>query len=305
MRFNITHNTVIIFLTLILAACTSAPQVITQAPPDIPMLTEPAVTSPSAEELTLADFSNGEIYCPESQRTVQLADGKYEGGSGADYLYAQLLPQAAFGDINGDGKEDAVLLLAENMGGSGTFVSLIAMVASDDGFTQAPALPVDDRPLINTLTLDGNTIILDASIHGVNDLAASPSMKVVEQYRLLQGKLTLVKFDSTIADSVRTIVIDAPAEGQEVSGTVVIKGSMPIAPFENTLKYTIYDESGAVLDEGAFMVTAADMGAPATFENTLTLPAVTPGTHLRIELKEVSMANDSTVCLNSVEVVVK
>jgi len=191
------------------------------------------------------------------------------------------------------------------MGGSGTFVSLIAMVASDSGFTQAPALLVDDRPLINTLTLDGNTIILDASIHGVNDPAASPSMKVVEQYRLLQGNLTLVKFDSTIGDAVRSITIDAPVSSQEVSGTLVVKGSMPIAPFENTLKYTIYDESGAVLDEGAFMVTAADMGAPATFENPLTLPVVTAGTVLRIELKEVSMADGSTLCMNSVEIVVQ
>lgn len=305
MRSTNPRNTAIIFLTLILAACTRAPQAVTQAPPDIPMLTEPAITSAPAEELTLADFNNGEIYCPEAQKAVQLSDGKYEGGSGVDYLYAQLMPQAAFGDINGDGKEDAVLLLAENMGGSGTFVSLIAMVASDSGFTQAPAVLVDDRPLINTLMLDGNMIVLDASIHGVNDPAASPSMKVVEQYRILQGNLTLVKFDSNIADSVRTIVIDAPTDGQEVSGSVVIKGSMPIAPFENTLKYTIYDETSVVLDEGAFMVTAADMGAPATFENTLTLPAVTPGAHLRIELKEVSMADGSTLCLNSVEVVVK
>jgi len=290
----------IIFSTLILGACSG-----NTVTPEIPMLTEPAQTSAPADQLTLTDFNNGEIYSPESQMTVQLTDGKYEGGSGADYLYAQLLPQAAFGDINGDGKEDAVLLLAENMGGSGTFVSLIAMVASDSGFTQAPALLVDDRPLINTLTLDGNTIILDASIHGVNDPAASPSMKVVEQYRLLQGNLTLVKFDSTIGDAVRSITIDAPVSSQEVSGTLVVKGSMPIAPFENTLKYTIYDESGAVLDEGAFMVTAADMGAPATFENPLTLPVVTAGTVLRIELKEVSMADGSTLCMNSVEIVVK
>lgn len=294
-------STLIIFLTLIMSACTNS----VPTTPAIQMLTEPAQTSAPANSLTLVDFNNSEIYCPESQKNVQLSSGKYEGGSGADYLVAQLMPQAAFGDINGDGNEDAVLLLAENMGGSGTFVSLIGMVASGNGFTQIPAVLVDDRPLINSLTLDGNKIVLDAYIHGVNDPAVSPSMKVVEQYQLYNGNLTLVKFDSTISNAVRSITIDAPVTGQVVTGTVEVKGSMPIAPFENTLKYSIYDETGAVLDEGAFMVTAADMGAPATFDNTLTLPPVASGTKLRIELKEVSMADGSTLCLNTVEVVVK
>jgi len=294
-------STLIIFLTILMSACTNG----VPTTPTIQMLTEPAQTLAPADSLTLADFNNSEIYCPQSQKTVLLTDGKFEGGSGADYLVAQLLPQAAFGDINGDGSEDAVLLLAENMGGSGTFVSLIGLVASGNGFTQVPAVLVDDRPLINSLTLDGNKIVLDADIHGVNDLAVSPSMKVVEQYQLYNGNLTLVKFDSTISDAARSISIDAPDAGQEVTNTVELKGSMPIAPFENTLKYTIYDETGAVLDEGAFMVIAADMGAPATFDNALALPQVASGTKLRIELKEVSMADGSTLCLNSVEVVVK
>jgi hypothetical protein len=301
MKAQTIRRAMIIFVTLILSACTTAPQVT----PDIPMLTAPAGTGVMQDTLSLTSFNNAEIYCPQAQKTVQLTNGKYEGGTGADYLLAQLMPQAAFGDINEDGREDAVLLLAENMGGSGTFVSLIAMIATDSGFSQSTAVLVDDRPLINALTLDGSRIVLDAVIHGVSDAMADPTMKVVEQYAYANQSLVLTRFDSTISDTARSITIDTPTAGQEVTGPVEVKGSMPIAPFENTLMYTIYDETNTVIDQGAFMVTAADMGAPATFDNQITLPAAASGTKLRIELKEVSMADGSTLCLNSVEVVVK
>jgi hypothetical protein len=264
----------------------------------------PATAAPNS--LSLNDFNNGEVFGWQSQRSVQLTNGKFEGGSGADYLMLQILPQAAFGDITGDGKADAVLLYDENMGGSGVFVSLTGMIATASGFTQTNSILVDDRPLINSVQIQDGKVVLNATIHNITDAMADPTEQVIEKYEYANGNLVLTSFSSTIGGAERTIQIDTPAAGDTVSGSVTVKGSMPIAPFENTLVYHLYDQSNSLIAEGPFMVTAADVGAPATFNNSIALPTnLTSGAKIRLELAELSMADGSTLCMNSVDLVVK
>lgn len=291
----------IIFLTILLVSCNRQ---ITETP-QITMLTEPAQTAAPSTGVSLETFADMTLLAPQSGATVQMTDGKFEGEVGGGLLIVNLMPQAAFGDLNGDGMDDGVLLLSESTGGSGVFVSLIAMINNGDGFTQAGSYYVDDRPLINSVSIDSGRIILDAVIHAVGDAMVEPTMKVIEEYAVENDQLVLRRFDSIIHEATRMIVIDTPVEGQEVSSSVQVTGSMPIAAFENTLMYRIYDEAGIMIDAGAFMVTAVDMGTPATFNNTLVIPGATTGERYRIELEETSMADGSTLCLNSVEVVVE
>jgi hypothetical protein len=292
---------VIIFLTIFMVSC--GPR--TYATPEIPMLTEPALTDAPSTGVSLDTFTNMTLVSPHTQATVQLTNGVYDGEANGSPLLVQLLPQAAFGDLSGDGLDDAALLLTENTGGSGEYVSLVAMVNNGTGFDQVAMTDVDDRPLINSIAIENGRVVLDAVIHAVDDPMVEPTMKVVEEYTLEGGKLVRRKLDSTMHEAARTIVIDSPAEAAAVNASFQVTGSMPIAPFENTLSYRIFDASGNMIDQGPFMVTAADMGAPATFNNTLTIPGAVSGSTYRIELEEMSMANGSALCMNSVEVVVK
>jgi hypothetical protein len=292
---------VIIFLTIFVVSCNRQ----TTTTPQIPMLTEPAQTAAPSEGVSLDTFANMTLVSPQTTETVQLTNGVFDGEANGNPLIIQLLPQAAFGDLNGDGLDDAALLITENTGGSGVFVSLVAMVNNGSGFDQVVSLYVDDRPLINSISIENGRIILDAVIHAVDDSMAEPTMKVVEEFTLEGSKLVRRKLDSTMHEAARTIVIDSPAESASVEASFQVTGSMPIAPFENTLSYRIFDASGNMIEQGPFMVTAADMGAPATFDNTLTIPGALSGSTYRIELEEMSMADGSAVCLNSVEVIVK
>ena len=63
-----------------------------------------------------------------THRTIKLVNGAYSEGSDPVTYSVQMLGAYAFGDLNGDGKADAAVILAENGGGSGTFESLIVMV---------------------------------------------------------------------------------------------------------------------------------------------------------------------------------
>jgi len=291
----------VIFVLFVLSACAGKPQKNAEAT-DVPTV---AMKTAVPAGLSLPMIEQASIYAPQLQKTVQLTDGKYEAGTGADYALVQVLPQAALGDLNGDGVQDAAVLLAENSGGSGVFVSLVALVSNGSGFTQSQAVLIDDRPQINGVGISAGQISIDAVVHGENDPMVSPTLKVLETYQLSEDALTLVGLKETSGSSEHSIVIDLPKMGDAVSGDVEVSGSMPVAPFENGLRYRFYDTNEKVLDEGAFTVKSADVGQPATFDTFLTLPQVSEGTKMRLELSELSAKDGSPMCITSVWVSLK
>ena len=257
--------------------------------------------SPHPPELSAEVLQNSGYDSPQYQKRIKLAGGKFQGGSGADSFIAQLLDPIAFGDLNGDGIQDAAVLLAESGGGTGNFVSVLALLNRDGKPFQAGARLVDDRPVIHSLRIADGRIRLEALIHGPSDPMAAPSLEVVETYRLGEGALLLTGLASNNAGgAARSIQIDSPKDGTEVSGNVRVKGSMPVGPFENTLSYRVYDLAGNLLAQGAFMVQAPDMGAPATFDNSVNLSALRLPSRVSFQLWDVSMADGSPIAIDSV-----
>jgi hypothetical protein len=103
----------------------------------------------------------------------------------------------------------------------------------------------------------------------------------------------------------RTIQIESPADGTEVSSSVQLKGSVAIAPFENNLAYSIKDGAGVELSRGSVNVTAADPGGPGTFDATIPLGTILSSTVIFIEIQDISAADGSLLAMDSVELVVK
>ncbi len=267
-----------------------------------------AVETPASPRLTVELLQNSTYTVPQYQRVVSLTNGQYEGGTGNDYLKVSLLPQVALGDLNGDGTSDAAILLAENGGGSGTFVRLIVILDQNGSLVQVNSSQlIDDRPVIQSLNIQDARIILKGLIHGPNDTQVAPTLAVTQTYRFTQGYLWLVRQIISNEDGSETkIDIASPAFGSEVGQHVEIKGSMPAAPFENTLGYIISDSSGAELDKNSFMVESVDVGAPATFDHTFDLSAIPSGTVIRISLFEADMSGFNTYrVLDAVELTIK
>ena len=114
--------------------------------------------------------------------------------------------------------------------------------------------------------------------------------------------LEMTHFVSKTSDGTeRSINIESPASGTQVSGSVQVKGKMSIAPFENNLAYRIYDASGNELAAGPFMVNADTMGGPGTFDNVIDLSTIPAGLVVRLELQDLSMADGSTLAMDLVE----
>lgn len=277
----------------------------TAAGPEADGTDTPSAVQPSVDGVTLDTFKNLSFYAPALEKEVQLNNGKYEAGSGDSYESLQLLDAAGFGDLNGDGNADAAVLLAENSGGSGVFVYLVALVKQTDGYSQSTPLLIDDRPQVDSLTIANNHIRLEAKVHGLADSMANPTMAVVEEYQLTHSRLTLTNLVSTISSAERSITISAPSDYAEVESTFTVTGNMPIGPFENSLVYRFYDSAGNLLIEAPLAVESDGVGGPATINAAISVPTATSGSVLIFTLSEQSMANGTDLCLASLNLIVK
>ena len=212
----------------------------------------------------------------------------------------------AVGDLNADGTNEVAVLVSENYGGTGVFVFLAVYTNENGTLTFQNSTMVDDRPQLTALSIENGEIFLDAVIHGLDDPMCCPTLRTTRHYRFVDNQLDMTDYATfTPDDKPRTITIDIPANGTEVFTSVPIKGKVAIAPFENNLVYRIYDVSGIELSAGSISVSAADPGAPGTFEALISLGSILSGTLIRIEVQDLSAADSSLLAMDSLELVVK
>jgi hypothetical protein len=243
-----------------------------------------------------------------ASHVYRFVDGEFTRGADAsalDFADLRLLDFFTFGDLNEDGAQDAAVVIAENYGGTGVFVSVAAVLNENGQPRHAASSMIDDRPQVNAIEIRDGKIILDAVVHSANDPACCPTFAVTRTFQLIGASLALVQATSQIpGGQARLITIETPSEGAEVSGALTISGRVTIAPFENNLRYRVYNEQGSELASGPVMVDAPDFGAPGTFTDTLELASLPPG-RLYIEISDLSAADGSVLALASVMVVVR
>ncbi len=251
-----------------------------------------------------------QLVAKDSHPTVQLKGGEYRSGgnpASPDYADVRLLPNMAFGDLNGDGQGDAAIMMAENYGGTGVFVSLVAVLNAGGQPVQAGAVTIDDRPMVNILAIQDREILLDVKVHGPNDPACCAALPVQEAYALTKSGLTLLTRASKAPDGTqRAVHIDSPASGDQVAaGPLQVKGTYTVTPFEGMLAYHVYDASGNTLAAGPLLTNAAGNGSGVTFDQTIDLTGLQPGILVRLDVADVSAADGSTLAMDSVELMIK
>lgn len=136
--------------------------------------TAPAPVAPDVGAVANAAYDG--VY----DKPVQLKDGRYQGApfveDGASRPTVTLIDNVfVTGDLDGDGRQEAVALLAENSGGSGNRLYL-AIVAIRSGIASnvATAL-VGDRVQVRSIAIDGNAVVLDVIQAGAEDAMCCPS----------------------------------------------------------------------------------------------------------------------------------
>ncbi|MEW6287000.1 MAG: Gmad2 immunoglobulin-like domain-containing protein [Chloroflexota bacterium] len=268
----------------------------------------PVTVTPAPDYVTRLRNAEYQLGLSDGLRVVQLSDGVFSQGEagGVDFTSVTMTDFIARGDLNGDGVDEYAAMVAENYGGTGTFVFLAVFIEAGEKFKFQTSVLVDDRPLVNELSISGGEIFLDATIHAANDPMCCPTLRTERHYRLTHNYLRMSDYVTFTPDGrPRTITIDFPANRAEVFRSIPLKGSVAIAPFENNLVYRIYDLGGVELAIGSITVTAADPGAPGTFDQTISLGNILSGAVIRLEVQDVNAEDGSLFAMDSVELVVK
>lgn len=264
--------------------------------------------TPSPEAVALVRNAPYQLGVPDSLQVIELKNGKYEQGTAgsADYISVTLTDFVAAGDLDGDGRNEVAALIAENFGGSGVFVFL-TIYKMDNGMPRfITSSMVDDRAKPNALSIENNQVSLDVVVHGTDDPMCCPNLRTARHYRLVNDQLDMTDYVTfTPEGKPRTIKIDSPSEGTQVSGSISVQGEVAVAPFENTLAYSIKDGAGVELSRGAVPVSAAAGGRPGTFKTAIPLGNVLTSAVIVLEIQDVSAADGSLLSMDSVQLVVK
>ncbi len=140
-----------------------------------------------ASRLTLDALKTAE-YQIEKQK-VQLSDGQARlQPTGNAFLVEQW---TNFGDLDGDGRSDAAVVLVTQPGGSGTFFYLVAMVDRDGFPVQGAITLLGDRVRIQSISVAAGQIQVRMLTQGPGDPMINPTLLVEHSYRLSRGALVV------------------------------------------------------------------------------------------------------------------
>ncbi len=117
---------------------------------------------------------------------VRLTGGRYDKDREG---FVALSETMAFGDLNGDGREDALLNLAVSGGGSGTFYYLVAILKEPGRAVQGPYFDLGDRVVVQELKILGGRVVVQMIDHGPADPLCCPTLSRTRQFILRSGQL--------------------------------------------------------------------------------------------------------------------
>ncbi len=171
----------LLVLVLMLAGCTRELPMRTATPSAI---STPALPPPfSLDALKNAEFDSEFTASGRAKLTNGIYKEPAAPGSAAQIQIA-LTDFVAFGDLNSDGVDDAVAILTESGGGSGTFYRLVVIVNQNDKPTPVADFPLGDRVKINSVAIQAGTIAVNMVTHAPTDPSCCPTLPVIRAFRL-------------------------------------------------------------------------------------------------------------------------
>jgi hypothetical protein len=151
------------------------------------------VIPPLSTSLTLEQLKNAEYHLG-TEGSFQLVDGIHYltptiPDEPPEQWSVRLMEPMAFGDVNGDGADDAAVIIATRYGGTGIF-EYLAIVANVDGqpFNVA-STSLGDRTIINAISIEASQIHLDVITHAPEDGLCCPSRPETWTFELTGDEL--------------------------------------------------------------------------------------------------------------------
>jgi hypothetical protein len=167
-----------------------APFVATQ-PRATPVIT-PCLSANNESALTLAALQNAKyrLDAYSKNESVQLIDGVYHRpGTPAQDNYIKLNGPIAYGDLNGDGRGDAAVILRDWEGGTGIFVNLAVVIDRDGTPYNVSTGFLGDRVQILSSCILSGTITLNMLVAEPNEGFCCPTQQIIGSWKLVNNEL--------------------------------------------------------------------------------------------------------------------
>lgn len=197
------------------------------------------------------------------EEPVPLTEGTYTGEpfveGGASRPTVVFADQyVAYGDLNGDGVEDAAVLLAENSGGSGVFVYLAAVTNQDGTPVNVATQFLGDRVDIKSVIIEDGEIVVNMITQGPDDPFCCPTIEVTQRYRLDGDQLVE---QTGFAGTYTTMLPSASSPGRDITLVLAPDGSAELSTDYLNGEAPIV-ETGAWVDNGDGTATVTLIGRP-------------------------------------------
>src|SRR5690606_27850974 len=144
-------------------------------------------------------------------------------------LLVTLIEPTAFGDLNGDGVDDAAVLLASESGGSGTFIDLHAVLDENGAPVDAASAFLGDRVQVDSLVIEDGLILVDLITQGPGDAMCCPTQQERRIYVLVDGELVDLTDDGLSLETLGdlTYQTDMAPDGTAalVDGVYIVEGT--------------------------------------------------------------------------------
>jgi len=155
---------------------------------DPPRPPEPPKTSTLTEEAVKnAEYESG---CIEG--AAPMIDGKHYYSPPGDLMpgeedveYFTVIEEGliAFGDLNGDGVDDAAVVLGSWTGGSGYYLGVSALSLQNGVPVNIASECLGDRVLVNSIAIENGEIVLSMVTHGPDDGLCCPTVEEEKRFR--------------------------------------------------------------------------------------------------------------------------
>ena len=174
---------ILVFAVLFLAACTA----VTRTPAD-----DGGGALAGADAKTLAVLGSLAYTGLVESAPVTLTNGvyTYTDASSGEQLHISLLAGfPVYGDLDGDDRTDAVAVLELDAPGSGRFTYLAPVLDVWNTPSTGPAVELDDRVEVKSITLADGQVVVDYIGHGSGDGDCCPSYNRRNTYAWQDGTM--------------------------------------------------------------------------------------------------------------------
>lgn len=182
-------------MLVLLVGC--QPQAGDGPPPPDETASAPTAGPPTLEELKNATYQGFE----EPDGPVTLVDGKWEGEpyeeGGATVPTVSLIRDFhVLVDLDGDGEDEAVVLIEEAPGGTGRFVHVAVVARQGDGLENVATALLGDRPQIRGVRVEGGRLLVDVLRAGPEDASCCPGELATQGFAFESGRLEPVEIET-------------------------------------------------------------------------------------------------------------